>query len=46
MEMDLDEAWRLDNEMKATGYYKRVQEARNQRLASEQSEDSTDKEEC
>lgn len=43
--MDLDEAWRLDNEMKATDYYSRVQEARQKRLAEEKTEDSTDKEE-
>ncbi|MCW7506105.1 hypothetical protein [Leptospira paudalimensis] len=40
MEMDWEEAWRLDNEMKATEYYKRIQEARKQRVPKEQTEDS------
>jgi len=44
-EIDWEEAWRLDNEMKATEYYKRVQEARQKRLADEKSDDSSDREE-
>ncbi|MCW7494660.1 hypothetical protein ND861_07105 [Leptospira sp. 2 VSF19] len=45
MEIDWDEAIRLDNEMKATEYYRRVQEARQKRLAEEKTEDRPDREE-
>lgn len=40
MELEWEEAIRLDNEMKSTEYYLNIQEARKKKMSTEQTDDS------
>ncbi|MCG6150252.1 hypothetical protein LFX15_18285 [Leptospira levettii] len=43
MEIEWEDAIRLDNEMKSTEYYLNIQEARKKKMSTEQTDDNPNK---